>query len=92
MVLMSCGRTRSGARIEREPMAFMEDCQTNRHGQCLPRLAWERGPAMSHAPAVLPSCHCLFFLNPCRWSGRPQGVPAFLSMPHPMGDTFLSHS
>lgn len=26
----------------REPMAFMEDCQTNRHGQCLPRLAWER--------------------------------------------------
>lgn len=25
MVLMSCGRTRSGDRIEREPMAFMED-------------------------------------------------------------------
>lgn len=29
MVLMSCGRTRSGDRMEREPMAFMEDCQTN---------------------------------------------------------------
>lgn len=29
MVLMSCGRTLSGDRMEREPMAFMEDCQTN---------------------------------------------------------------
>lgn len=29
MVLMRCGRTRSGDRMEREPMAFMEDCQRN---------------------------------------------------------------
>lgn len=29
MVLMSCGRTWSGDRMDREPMAFMEDCQTN---------------------------------------------------------------
>ena len=78
MVLMSCGRTRSGDRIEREPMAFMEDCQTNRHGQCLPRLAWERGPAMSHAPGSrLPFLPLPVPSEPCHWSGRLQGVPAF---------------
>lgn len=53
MVLMSWGRTRSGDRMEREPMAFMEDCQTNRHDQCAPRQPLERGPARPKCPHQL---------------------------------------
>ena len=93
-VLMSCGRTRSGDRIEREPMAFMEDCQTNGHSQRLPRLSRERGPAVSHALGswllFLP-LPVLSETRPPEWTAT--GSTCLLGMPHPdVGDTFLSHS
>lgn len=66
MVLMSCGRTRSGDRMEREPMAFMEDCQTNTGVVSMHQSwHWKRDP-----PAEVPlaidsasSCTCPFFLS-----------------------------
>lgn len=66
MVLMSCGRTRSGDRIEREPMAFMEDCQTNTDMVSACR-GWHRReglPCLTPRAAGSPSCRCLFFLSP----------------------------